>query len=135
MSRKLVLIVFTLLFTFAATPQNLWPDTKTAEAAHKWVDAYNGGEQAMMKFILQNYTRESLEKTSVEERIVKYRDMKEKFGTLTLTSITRSMSGELEVVLGGADGEEHPFIFNAQTEPPYRLTTVKVRMKHHIPFH
>jgi hypothetical protein len=109
-----------------------WPATRAGELAHRWVKAFSTGEKAMKQCLADIMAPESLAKTGVAVRVERYRDLHEKYGTLTLVSVEKSDPGQVEATLTASDMTEHHFIFNVQTQAPYKLSSVAMREAGHM---
>ena len=111
-----------------------WPDTREGDLARRWVEAFSKGEKAMRATLPEILTPEGLAKTSMDERMARYRASYERMGPLMLIRIEKSEPGELVAVLAGSDYSETPFTFKVQTEKPYKLisvTRLEQQMQHH----
>jgi len=111
-----------------------WPDTREGALARRWVEAFSKGEKAMRATLPEILTPEGLAKTSMDERMARYRASYERMGPLMLIRIEKSEPGELVAVLAGSDYSETPFTFKVQTEKPYKLisvTRLEQQMQHH----
>ncbi len=108
-----------------------WPRTRAGELGRRWVTAFSTGEKAMRDCLTDIMAPESLARKGVHVRVERYRDLRERFGTLTLVSVDKSEPGKVEVTLAAADLSPHEFIFTAQTEPPFKLLQVAMREPGH----
>jgi hypothetical protein len=113
------------------TDREGWPDTRAAALAHRWVRAFGQGEKAMKQCLTEIMAPASLEKTDMKVRVERYRDLRERFGKLTLTKIEKSTEDEVEATLAAEDLSEHHFIFAAQSVAPYKLLTVSIKQQGH----
>jgi hypothetical protein len=110
-----------------------WPDTREGALARRWVEAFSKGEKAMRATLPEILTPEGLAKTSMDERMKRYRDSYDRMGALMLLRIEKSEPGELVAILAASDFSETPFTFKVQTAPPYKLISVsraEVRQGH-----
>ncbi len=108
----------------AANRPDAWPRTAAAEMARGWVQAFAAGEPAMRAFLERNLTAASLAERSLSGRTERYRELREKFGTLQLVAVTQSRPYEVHARLSDADARPHEFIFKLQSAPPHRLESV-----------
>lgn len=106
-----------------------WPETPTGTVARQWVEAFSTGEDAMRAFLKQNVSKENLEKRNIPQRIEKYQTMREEYGKLMLTSVTKEAKGELTVSLMAEDASSHTFVFKVDPAPPYKLQSVSIVQK------
>ena len=109
-----------------------WPATRAGELARRWVRAFSTGEKAMKECLADILAPESLARKGVAVRVERYRDLRERFGTLTLVSVDGAEAGRLEVTLAASDLSQHRFTFNVQTAAPYKLLSVAMREPGHM---
>lgn len=108
-----------------------WPDTRAGALAHRWVRAFGQGEKAMKECLTEIMAPASLQKTDMKVRVERYRDLRERYGRLTLAKIEKSTEDQVEATLAAEDMSEHHFIFAAQTVTPYKLLSVSIRQPGH----
>jgi hypothetical protein len=106
-----------------------WPDSREGELAFRWVNAFGRGDSAMRAFYLADLAEKSLAEKGMEARLGRYRELRERFGTLALGSVVKAVPGELTVRLLDADAATHTFIFKAETAPPFRLLSVGIQQQ------
>jgi hypothetical protein len=111
-----------------------WPETRAGELARGWVTSFSTGESAMKEFLARNLAPKSLESKSMPQRIVRYRELREKYGRLELISVVESSPEKLTVKLMAEDATRHEFVFTAQTEAPYKLVSVGIKEPGHFGF-
>jgi hypothetical protein len=107
-----------------------WPATRAGEIAHRWVRSFNTGEKAMKECLTDIMATESLKKTAMPARVERYRDLRERFGTLTLVSIDSSDPYKVSATLAATDLSQRHFTFEVQTRAPYKLLTVSMMEPH-----
>lgn len=107
-----------------------WPPTRAGELAHRWVESFNTGEKAMKGCLAEIMAGESLKKTKLPARVERYRDLRERFGTLTLVSVDRSEPFKVEVTLAASDLSQHHFTFTAEDTAPHKLLAVSMMEPH-----
>lgn len=96
-----ILIVFLLAFSPALWASDELPTTPHGQLTRQFVDAFNGGEAAMRAFLEKSPTA-----TPVDERLARYRRMKEDLVTLTPVRFVSEDAGSLQVIVRNAAGEE-----------------------------
>jgi len=99
--------------------------------ARHWIDAFNGGDEAMRAFIRETTTPESLAKRGIAERLNTYHTFRDRMGTLSLASIDHSAPSQLDATLLASDLSRHPFTFTVENGPPYRLVSVAMKERSH----
>jgi hypothetical protein len=104
-----------------------WPESRAGAIGRHWIAAFNSGETAMKDFYVQEFSPDSLVRRSPEQRLTRYRDLKEKYGTLTFGSVTKEIPGELSVSLLDAETSAHEFVFAVETAAPWKLKSVSMR--------
>jgi hypothetical protein len=92
-----------------------------------WVESFSSGEPAFRSYVEKTMTKESLAKKSVDQRMVTYRELRERFGKLSLASVVKSTPGKLDVKLMTSDASITQFTFDVQTAAPWRLIQVSRR--------
>ncbi len=112
-----------------------WPDTRAGELGRGWVTAFNTGDKAMREFYRLHLAPEELAKRGPDERLGKYRGLRDKYGSLTFGSVNESAKAELKVTLLDADAAPHKFVFKIQPKSPYRLLSVGIMEMSHGMFH
>jgi hypothetical protein len=118
-----------------AVTKDGWPDTPAGRTARDWVAAFNTGETAMKTFLTAHVPPEEFKKKSMAERMETYRTNRDRFGKLTLGSITSSTPSELEVSLLDEDLSPMPYTFTVEKEEPYRLVSItRKEMRGHMGF-
>jgi len=113
-----------------------WPDTPAGRTARDWVAAFNGGEKAMETFLTAHVPAGEFKKRSLGERMETYRTNRDRFGKLTLGSVTSSTPTEVEASLIDEDMNAMPYTFTVQKEEPHGLVSVmRKEMRPHFGFH
>jgi hypothetical protein len=116
----------------AATAEG-WPDTRAGRMAAGWVAAFSAGEDSMKAFNAAHLTAEALARRSPEQRVVSYRSLHERLGTLMLVRVDKATEEKIEATLMASDASPHRFVFRVQGEAPYRL--ISVGMMETVPGH
>lgn len=111
-----------------------WPGTRAGALGRGWVRAFDEGEAAMRAFLARELAPRSLESKGVPQRIARYRELREKYGSLELVSVVQSRPEKLTVRLRDADGASHEFVFNVQVEAPFKLESVGIKQPGHLGF-
>ena len=106
-----------------------WPATHEGEAGRAYVKAFNAGDAAMADFYRRFFHPDSLAKRSPEQRLSRYRTLREQFGSLAFASIVKASPGELSVRLLDADAAPREFVFTLETRSPFRLRSVGMRQR------
>lgn len=109
-----------------------WPDTRVGELARGWVSAFSVGPDSMKAFITHHLAASSLASKGVAQRVERYLDLREKYGTLTLVSVVKAEGPKLTAKLMASDATSHEFVFTAQDEAPYHLVSVGIMEPGHF---
>lgn len=109
-----------------------WPGTRAGELAYRWVKAFSQGEHAMKACLADIMAPDALAKKGIPARVERYRDLRERFGVLTLVSVDKSAPGQVEATLAASDLSQHHFIFYVQAEAPYKMVSVAMRESGHM---
>jgi len=114
----------------AGGPPPTWPRTRPGESARRWVEAFSAGEDAMRDCLDREMAPGTLAQRSTDERLTSYRSLRRRLGRLELVSVARTSTEEVEAWLRASDGSLHDFLFSVQTEPPFKLLSVKILERH-----
>lgn len=109
----------------------VWPASREGQVAKGWVEAFDAGEPAMRRFLAENLAASSLAAKGVDDRIVTYRSLREKLGSLALVRVVEERPGALDVGLADAKGTEHEFTFeleSVETGEPRKLRSITGRL-------
>ena len=118
--------------TTGAAAREGWPDTRPGELGHRWVKAFGEGEKQMKECLADIMSAESLAKKDAHARVERYRDIHEKYGTLTLVSVDKSESDKVEVTLAASDLSQHHFVFATEKAAPFKLLSVSMMEPGHM---
>ncbi|TRZ86633.1 hypothetical protein D4R89_10805, partial [bacterium] len=102
------------------------PETLAGRHVAAYVQAFNAGESAMREFFTGHTAKDALQKTPVETRMDRYRQMRDRLGSIELRKLVESRSDFVSVV---ARTENGPFVrLDFQFEPaePFGLLGIRV---------
>jgi D-alanyl-D-alanine carboxypeptidase len=102
------------------------PETPAGRHVEAYVRAFNAGESAMREFFAGHIAKGALQKTPVEARMERYKQMRDRLGSLELQKLVESRSDFVSVV---ARTENGPFVrLDFQFEPaePFGLLGIRV---------
>ncbi len=127
-SRAFALFSFLLAAgALARGPGAKIPDTPVGRRAAEFVSVFNGGdEKAMVAFWTANFTPESLQRRPVDARLQFYRRMREDMKNLALESVEKSAPAAVALRMKTESGDFFLIRFEAETDPPHRLTGMRV---------
>jgi len=78
----------------------------------------------MRSFYRSGMSEASLAQRGVDERVLKYRELHEHFGSLMLLKVVEASALELKVSLMAADASQQVFIFKIEKDAPQKLLSV-----------
>ena len=102
------------------------PETPAGRHVEAYVLAFNAGDAAMREFFAGHIAKGALQKTAVETRMERYKQMHDRLGSLELQKLAESRSDFVSVV---ARTENGPFVrLDFQFEPaePFGLLGIRV---------
>jgi hypothetical protein len=105
-----------------------WPDSAAGQLGRGWVEAFNQGEPAMRKFLVENVAAASLAARDVDSRLATYRDLRGRMGRLRFVTVVTAEPLRVTVALADGEGQRHEFEFVATEEPPQTLASVTGRV-------
>ena len=101
MSKLGVVIPALVLLSAALWAADVLPSSPHGQLAREYLDAFNGGEAAMRAFLEKAPTQ-----TPIDERVARYRKMKEGLGSLTPVRFVNEDATSLQVIVRTGAGEE-----------------------------
>jgi D-alanyl-D-alanine carboxypeptidase len=101
MNRLGVVVSSFLLLPVALWAADVLPSSPHGQLARQYIDSFNGGEAAMRAFLEKAPTQ-----TPIDERVARYRKMKEGLGSLTPVRLLNEDATSLQIIVRNAAGEE-----------------------------
>jgi CubicO group peptidase (beta-lactamase class C family) len=98
---KLGVVILVAVLPIALWTADVLPSTPHGQLAREYLDAFNGGEAAMRAFLERAPTQ-----TPIDERVARYRKMKEGLGSLSPVRFVSEDATNLQVIVRTAAGEE-----------------------------
>jgi hypothetical protein len=108
-----------------------WPDTPAGAIGKQWVEAFGAGDSAMRAFYGRALGKAALAERSVAQRLERYRELREQYGTLKLFAVVKSTPAELTASLMDAEAKRHEFVFKVEPAAPHRLVSVAINQRRH----
>lgn len=108
-----------------------WPDTPAGAIGRQWVEAFAAGDSAMRAFYGRALGKAALGQRSVGQRIERYRELRDQYGTLKLFEVVKSEPAELTASLVDAGGKRHEFVFTVEQAAPHRFVSVSIKQRRH----
>jgi hypothetical protein len=119
---SLILIIFLI-------PSSLSQINKTQDPrklVESYVSAFNGGEEAMRNFIIENFSAPALEQRSVNERITPYLQMRNDIVELTLKRIEETTTTSVSAFMQAKNGNWLLYTFTLDPEPSHQISRIRV---------
>ena len=100
-----------------------WPDTPVARCAKAHFEAHNAeGDEAMRQYLLRHRSPESLEETSLEDRLREFRSIRNQVGTLEVEDVRAESDFSADVIAKSkALGMWLRFQFEVEKDPPHHI--------------
>jgi len=108
-----ILPVFLLALSPALWGADALPSTPHGQFVRQYLDAFNAGEAAMRAYFEKTPSR-----TPMDERVARYRRMKEDIGSLTAVRLVSEDAGSLILVVRNAAGDEISMTFMFAPDKP-----------------
>ena len=102
------------------------PDTPAGRHVAAYIQAFNAGEAAMKEFFEGYVAKEALLKTPVEARLDRYRQMRERMGTIELRKVVESRGAFVSVVARTTNGPTVRMDFEFEPMEPYGLLGIRI---------
>jgi len=112
MMKKLLCLVL-LLHAAALWPADVIPSNPHGQFVRQYFDAFNGGEAAMRAFFEKTPSQ-----TPMDERVARYRRMKEDLVSLTPVRVAGEDAGSLSLIVRNAAGDELSMTFMFTPDRP-----------------
>ena len=104
------------------------PATDAGKRVAAYLQAFNtSDENAMREFFLIHAAKDALQQTPVEQRLSRFRQMKQRLGSLKLMKALDSSPTMLSVVLRRKDGGLVQLDFEFEPNPPHGLIGIRVQ--------
>ena len=95
------------------------PDTPAGELVAAYLEAFNAGEVRMRDFLDTHVAKEDLARITPETRLARFREMKQRLGTLEPVNVLQATESSLVIELKSSGGPPVEFTFDlAPTSPP-----------------
>ena len=129
MKKRLFLILLAAVLVPAGlaqqTPVSL-PQTPAGRHVEAYVLAFNAGDQAMREFFAGHTAKDALQKTAVETRMERYRQMRERLGSLEVRKLVESRDDFLSIIARTSDGRIVRLEFQFEPAEPFGLLGIRV---------
>jgi CubicO group peptidase (beta-lactamase class C family) len=102
------------------------PETPAGRKVDAYVKAFNAGEAAIREYFLASAAKSALEKTPIDVRMNRYRDMKGRLGTITLQSLVEARADFVSVIAHTSDGPAVRMDFQFESAEPFGLLGIRI---------
>jgi CubicO group peptidase (beta-lactamase class C family) len=121
-----VFVFFTSLLPAAAADKSFaFPDTPQGRRAAAYFTAFNtGSDDAMAAFLKDNFSGEALKQASLEERLARYRGIKNEAKRLTPERLLRDTGDAASYLVRSAQGELLEFAFQFEKDRDSRIVSL-----------
>ncbi len=122
----LILSLFVLVARGQDSTKGAFPSTPAGKRARAYVEAFNAGEKEMREFFLNYSAKENLAQSPIDQKLQRYRQMRERLGTLGLQKVEESGESEFSGLFRGSQGPLVNLEFDFEKSPPYGLLGIRV---------
>jgi len=102
------------------------PQTPSGRRVEAYLKAFNAGESAMREFMAGQTAKDSLQKVPVEVRLNRYRQMRDRLGTLDLRRVVESRDDFVSVMVHGSKGPLVNLEFQFEPAEPFGLIGIRI---------
>lgn len=102
------------------------PQTPAGRHVEAYVLAFNAGESAMREFITGHAAKDALQKTPVEARMDRYRQMRDRLGSIELRKLVESRADFVSVIARTSDGPIVRLEFQFEPAEPFGLLGIRI---------
>ena len=102
------------------------PQTQAGRAVEAYLKAFNADEAAMREFFTARAAAASLERTPIAVRLERYRQMRERLGTLELREVVDAAAGRISAMVRGSNGPLVQMDFEFEAAEPFGLVGIRV---------
>ena len=102
------------------------PETPAGRHVEAYVLAFNAGDAAMRKFFAGHIAKGALQKTAVETRMERYKQMHDRLGSLELQKLAESRSDFVSIIARTSDGRIVRLEFQFEPAEPFGLLGIRV---------
>ncbi len=102
------------------------PRTSAGRNVAAYLEAFNAGEAAIKDFFLTRTAAGSLKQMPIEARLDRYRQMRERLGTLELRKVVDAAAGRIGALVQGSNGPLVRMDFEFEAAEPFGLLGIRV---------
>lgn len=102
------------------------PDTPAGRHVAAYIQAFNAGEAVMKEFFDGHVAKEAIFKTPIEARMDRYRQMRDRIGTIELRKVVESRGAFVSVVARTTNGPTVRMDFEFEPMEPFGLLGIRI---------
>jgi len=102
------------------------PQTPAGRRIEAYLKAFNAGEPAMREFMAEQTAKDSLQKVPVEIRLNRYRQMRDRLGSVNLQRVVESRDDFVSVIVRGSKGPIVNLEFQFEPAEPFGLIGIRI---------
>ncbi len=125
----LILLAAVAIFSMAASEQPALPrpqQSAAEKAAEAYFKAFNAGDEAMADFINKFTAKDSLQKTPLQARLDRYRQIRGQVGSLDPQKIVESRPNFVSVTARAQNGQPLRLDFEFESAEPFGLLGIRI---------
>jgi len=128
MNQMLAGILLTAFWMQAQPPSTnaTFPDTPAGKLVSAYLEAFNTGEAGMRLFLDRYVAKDDLSRVPLETRLARFRQMKERLGTLEPLKIVQASDSSVTVDARSSEGPLVEFTFDLTATSPPTLRGIRV---------
>ncbi len=125
----LILLAAVAIFSMAASEQPALPrpqQSAAEKAAEAYFKAFNAGDEAMADFINKFTAKDSLQKTPLQARLDRYRQIRGQVGSLDPQKVVESRPNFVSVTARAQNGQPLRLDFEFESAEPFGLLGIRI---------
>jgi len=126
MKSKVLLIFFVLLLQTNYSFAQEGKSAKSDELIEKYITAFNGGEETMKTFLLENVSASSLKERPIEMRLNMYRQMHGDVKDLTLNKIVETSPSSVTALISASNDAWLLFTFLFESKTGNKIEGIRI---------
>jgi len=115
-----------LLASYAQQAKVSLPQTKAGKRVEAFIKAFNAGETAMREFFIQHTAKDALQNIPLEVRLSRYRQMRDRLGSLELRQVIESGDNFVSTIVHGSSGQFVKLEFQFEPAEPFCFISIGV---------
>jgi len=101
--------------------------TPAGQRAAAYLKAFNDGEQAMREYFTAHLAKDALQKTPIDMRLARYRQMRDRVGSLEIQRLIQARDGSVSLIVRGSKGPLLQLEFEFEPAEPFGLLGIRVQ--------